>query len=214
MEIIIVKPSVVRFSHLSVLVTTFFKQMKTVFKVGMSVYDQVFYPNQKGTVKRIDNNEPDIDFPIEVEFKWEIESYTLKGSRSYAGALTLSTAPYTLQGFEQKAPVPTFEEVIKDARSKGDYYYLHGLEAPSEELAEATMALLKLLFRRDYYNEGWQPDWNNRQRDKFGIMVDKNMLCKESFQSNNKPLAFKSREILDRFFEEQRELLEIAKPLL
>lgn len=213
MEIIIVKPSVVRFSHLSVLVTTFFKQMKTVFKVGMSVYDQVFYPNQKGTVKRIDNNEPDIDFPIEVEFKGEIESYTLKGSRSYAGALTLSTAPYTLQGFEQKAPVPTFEEVIKDARSKGDYYYLHGLEAPSEELADATMALLKLLFLRDYYNKGWQPNYKNRET-KYTIYTWSGLLTDGETFDCNRILCFKTEEIRDKFLEEQRELLEKAKPLL
>ena len=129
--------------------------MKKVFKEEMKDYEQEFYPNQEGTVKRIDDNEPNINFPIEVEFKGVIESYTLKGSRSCVEGLTLSTAPYTLQGFEQKALVPTFEEALKEARSKGDYYYLHSLEVPNEELAEATVALLKLLFLRDYYNEGW-----------------------------------------------------------
>lgn len=192
--------------------------MKTVFKVGMKVYDQVLEPNKKGTIVEIKEGCL-IAFPVSVQFEncTDIRSYTLDGRYNRNGEQTLSTKPYKIvyEGFEQKAIAPTYEEVIKEARSKGDYYYLpDSLEAPSEELADATKALLKLLFLRDYYNEGWQPDWNNRQRDKFGIMVDKNMLCKESFQSNNKPLAFKSREIRDRFFEEQRELLEIAKPLL
>jgi len=192
--------------------------MKTIFKVGMEVYDQVFYPNQKGTVKRIDNNEPDIDFPIEVEFKGEIESYTLKGSRSYAGALTLSTAPYTLQGFEQKAPTPTYEEALKDARSKGDYYYLpDSLEAPSEELVDATIALLKLLFLRDYYNEGWQPDWCTDSWKYFILLRRVHPIVDfEIDYSAGIPhvLAFKTRVIAVKFLEEQRELLEIAKPLL
>ena len=192
--------------------------MKTIFKVGMEVYDQVFYPNQKGTVKRIDNNEPDIDFPIEVEFKGEIESYTLKGPRSYAGALTLSTAPYTLQGFEQKAPTPTYEEALKDARSKGDYYYLpDSLEAPSEELVDATIALLKLLFLRDYYNEGWQPDWCTDSWKYFILLRRVHPIVDfEIDYSAGIPhvIAFKTRVIAVKFLEEQRELLEIAKPLL
>nr|DAW05541.1 MAG TPA: hypothetical protein [Caudoviricetes sp.] len=196
--------------------------MKTVFKEGMEVYDNIFFPNSKGEVVRIDKH---IDCErVVVQFdclNYEL-SYTEKGrlTSTYNGATpTLSTKPYTLQGFEQKAPAPTYEEAVRWLEStegtnimndsvfltKGNYY---------TNLNKCTEALKKLVILRDYYNEGWQPDWNNRQRDKFGIMVDKNMLCKESFQSNNKPLAFKSREIRDRFFEEQRELLEIAKPLL
>ena len=192
--------------------------MKTIFKEGMKVYDSVFFPKSEGEVvkieKKIDCERVIVQFDC---LDYEL-SYTERGlltSTHSEATPTLSTSPYTFDGFEQKAPVPTYEEALKEAQRKGDYYYQpYHLEVPSKELAKATMALLKLLFLRDYYNEGWQPDWNNRQRDKFGIMVDKNMLCKESFQSNNKPLAFKSREILDRFFEEQRELLEIAKPLL
>ena len=206
-----------RFSHLSVLVTTFFKQMKTVFKVGMSVYDQVFYPNQKGTVKRIDNNEPDIDFPIEVEFKGEIESYTLKGSRSYAGALTLSTAPYTLQGFEQEAPVPTFEDAwgeaerIYEPKSEYDKEEFGGY--PSQDLANAAEALRRLLFLREYYNEGWQPNYKNKET-KYTIYTWSGLLTDGETFDCNRILCFKTEEIRDKFLEEQRELLEIAKPLL
>ena len=192
--------------------------MKTVFKVGMTVYDQVFYPNQKGAVKRIDNNEPDIDFPIEVEFKGEIESYTLKGSRSYAGALTLSTAPYTLQGFEQKESVPTFEEAVRwlgttegtnimnDSvfLTKGNYY---------TNLNECTEALKKLILLRDYYNEGWQPNYKNKET-KYTIYTWSGLLTDGETFDCNRILCFKTKEIRDMFFEEQKELLEIAKPLL
>ena len=195
--------------------------MKTVFKVGMKVYDQLFYPNKKGVVKRIYNDEPDIDFPIEVEFEEKIESYSLKGSCTYAGILTLSTKPYTLQGFEQKAPAPTYEEVIKEARSKGDYYYLpDSLEAPSEELVDATIALLKLLFLKDYYNEGWQPDWTDESYKEI-LCFETDFHNKKGFKyrfyaSKSQPrvLAFKNSEIRERFFKEQEELLEIARPLL
>lgn len=192
--------------------------MKTIFKVGMEVWDKTISPKRGKVIEVFTDYK--YDFPIKVEFENNVKvRYTTDGCfvKNKGTVPTLSTSDYSVEtkGFEQKAPAPTYEEVIKEARSKGDYYYLpDSLETPSEELVDATIALLKLLFLKDYYNEGWQPDWNNRQRDKFCIMVDKNRLCKESFQSNNKPLAFKSREILDRFFEEQRKLLEIAKPLL
>ena len=191
--------------------------MKTVFKVGMEVYDNIFFPNSKGEVVRIDKH---IDCErVIVQFDcldYEL-SYTEKGrlTSTYNGATpTLSTKPYTLQGFEQKAPVPTYEEVLKEARSKGDYYYLPDcLEVPSEELADATIALLKLLFLRDYYNEGWQPDWEDGN-DKFCIQTYKGELNPIEYSFTSRPLFFKTRKIRNNFIEEQRELLEIAKPLL
>ena len=192
--------------------------MKTVFKVGMEVYDNIFFPNSKGEVVRIDKH---IDCErVIVQFDcldYEL-SYTEKGrlTSTYNGATpTLSTKPYTLQGFEQKAPTPTYEEVIKEARSKGDYYYLpDSLEAPSEELVDATIALLKLLFLRDYYNEGWQPDWTDGDEYKYCIKNFGNELYTIDLDFSARVMTFKTPEIRDKFIEEQKELLEIAKPLL
>ena len=187
--------------------------MKTVFKKGMKVYDQLVFPDKEGKVISVVESD---DFPIKVHYKGlEINelSYTADGRYYTDIKPTLATKPYIFEGFEQKAPVPTFEEVIKEAHNKGNYYYLHGLEAPSEELAEATVALLKLLFLRDYYNEGWQPDWNN-SGFKQCIELEGKVVCGRDHAYSSRVLAFKSGEIRDKFLEEQRELLEIAKPLL
>lgn len=190
--------------------------MKTVFKVGMKVYDQVNFPGKEGVI--IDTNKNN-KLNLLVKFDSVNYLYTLKGIYlGCNGTPTLSTKPYEIefQGFEQKAHAPEFHEALQWLENNENYKTVFEDERtyPSKEIYKAFESLRKLIILRDYYNEGWQPDWNNRQRDKFGIMVDKNMLCKESFQSNNKPLVFKSREIRDRFFEEQRDLLEIAKPLL
>lgn len=199
--------------------------MKTIFRVGMEVYDQVNNPYKKGKVVDIKEDEfcrkmHSYDFPIEVQFEGneELDYYDLEGCPVWSSNPTLSTSHYTLQGFEQKVPTPTYEEVIKEARSKGDYYYLPDcLEAPSEELVDATIALLKLLFLRDYYNDGWQPDWSKKNKMHFCIRVRNNKITTNSdsdINEFNTVLVFRDYTIRDKFLKEQKELLEIAKPLL
>lgn len=189
--------------------------MKTVFKVGMEVYDQLFYPNQKGIIKKIHNNNPEIHFPIEVEFNGEIETYTLKGSCNYLDLITLSTSPYTLQGFEQKEPAPTYEEAWEEAERvyepKSEYDKEEYGGYPTQKLADASEALRRLLFLRDYYNEGWQP----KNSSYVYIITTRNReLVKDCLMGDFRVLYFRSQEISNRFLEEQKELLEIARPLL
>lgn len=198
--------------------------METVFKVGMEVYDQVNNPYKKGKVLDIKEDEfchkiHSYDYPIEVQFegKDDLSYYDLEGCPVWSYNPTLSTSPYTLQGFEQKAPVSTYEEALKEAHRKDEYYYLpNDLEAPSKELADAAVALLKLLFLRDYYNDGWKPDWKD---DTWKYVIFVKMGIYWEFIVDNKAsyyrvLHFKSRKIAEKFLEEQKELLEIAKPLL
>ena len=200
--------------------------MKTVFRVGMEVYDQVNIPNKKGKVLDIKEDEichkiHSYDYPIEVQFEGEddLSYYDLEGRPVWATNPTLSTSPYTLQGFEQKAPVPTFEEVwdeverIYEPKSEYDKDEYKGY--PSQKLADAAEALRILLFLRDYYNEGWEPNWDD---DTVKHIIE--TCCNDEFviepSSTNYPrvLSFKSKKIRNRFFEDQKELIEIAKPLL
>nr|DAK43359.1 MAG TPA: hypothetical protein [Caudoviricetes sp.] len=196
--------------------------MKTVFKVGMKVYDQFNSPDMEGVVVEVIDDECD-DYPIVVSFlnEYDIYYYTPEGRFKKSDIPTLSTKPYKIefQGFEQKAPAPTFEEIVRDK----NYIYLpENLVAPNKELADATKALLKLLFLRDYYNEGWQPDWCNQHQEKFCIInflgeIDLINYSKKSKFEENKfyhVLTFETEEIRDKFLEDQKELLEIAKPLL
>ena len=185
--------------------------MKAVFKVGMKVYDQVCFPDKEGVVVSIDEEWAKLNYPcLKVKFEDETQefSYTNKGCLcdNYYWIPTLSTSPYTLQGFEQKAPAPTYEEALVKAKTNFNGY-------PSYELAMAAEALQKLLFLRDYYNEGWQPDWTN-DKWKYFIEYYRDEFCINRSCGYSRVLAFKSKEIIDKFLEEQKELLEIAKPLL
>ena len=208
--------------------------MKTVFKKGMKVYDQLIFPDKEGIVLTTNYipekffDEDDFDenyvhpYPIEVEFGSETMLYTSDGDSGMCGLKTLSTKPYKveLQGFEQKAPVPTYEEAQQwmiDQKGKTSF-----IGSPNEidknfinySYYEAFEALKKLVILRDYYNEGWQPDWNNVNQKKYVIYLEKGSFVVREFTIMACVLTFESRKIALKFLEEQRELLEIAKPLL
>lgn len=189
--------------------------MKTIFKIGMEVYDQIVFPDVKGKV--VDINEYS-SHPVKVhreDGKGGDFSYTTDGRYYKNIEPTLSTKPYTLENFEQKkSSAPSYEEALERARDKGGYYYLSdNLAVPSEELADATIALLKLLFLRDYYNKGWQPNWKNDEWKYFIECYQGELNIDRTFR-NSRVLIFKSKEIRDKFLKEQKELLEIAKFLL
>ena len=195
--------------------------MKTVFKVGMEVYDQIVFPNEKGKVIEIRDYK---NYPVLVETESEnTYSYTLDGRVFFKQTPTLSISPYKLEGFRQ---APTFGEALKWLRDEyldesvtykidgekyfADYYYSKNAPYKSFE------ALRKLTILRDYYNNGFkQEDLGNiinaiiieRVDDEYQIVVRKHLTTRHV-------LFFKSEEIAFKFLEEQKELLEIAKPLL
>lgn len=82
-----------------------------------------------------------------------------------------------------------------------------------KELAEAYAVLPQLIRLRDEYNEGWKPDWEI-EYVKYYIKVYKNKWNLDYHSSAHCLLAFKTEETRDRFFEDHRDLIEIAKPFL
>lgn len=192
--------------------------METIFKEGMRVYDQLNFPDIEGEVSDVNSKEYK-GFPIKVWFSDTCTYYTEDGREELDTIPSLSTKPYIveLKGFEQKALVPTFEEVLincdkrypPNIRAEVDYKEIY----PTKELSDAAEAIRRLLFLRDYYNEGWQPNWKKND-PKYIIENCEFKLVKDTVFSISKVMAFKSEKVRDIFLEEQRELLEIAKPLL
>lgn len=204
--------------------------MKTVFKVGMKVYDQLIFPDKEGIVLTTNYipekffDEDDFDenyvhpYPIEVEFGSETMLYTSDGDSGMCGLKTLSTKPYKveLQGFEQKAHAPEFHEALQWLENNENYKTVFEDERtyPSKEIYKAFEALRKLIILRDYYNEGWQPDWKDEKEKKHVIFSEKGAFVIREFLFMSCVLTFKSREIALKFLEEQMKLLKVAKPLL
>lgn len=190
--------------------------MKTIFKIGMEVYDQIAFPNKKGVVTEIGEG---TFYPLVVRIEDFYLYYKLNGAFGSNVIPTLSTKPYKLemQGFEQKVNIPTFECVWDNKKEvyTSPYYDENYSGYPSEELADAAEALRKLLFLRDYYNEDWQPNWEESNEEmKFCIEIYKNDFYEMEYFTTFRVMAFKSKGIRNRFLKEQKELLEIAKPLL
>lgn len=199
--------------------------MKTVFKVGMEVYDQVFFPDTDGKIVEIHSKNDKIQLEVKFFSKYRLEPlcmqssvfYTEKGNMNSAWdrtceTPTLSTKPYKveLQGFEQKAPVPTFEEAeewIRKEYAKGNNHLM---------LKDTFEALRKLTILREYYNKGYNFEW--LKNEYYAVVVEKNEdtyeIAVRYIKNSQRLLFFKSREIAEKFLEEQIELLEAAKPLL
>lgn len=85
---------------------------------------------------------------------------------------------------------------------------------PNREEAEACVALAQLCQLRDRYNDGWKPDWEDEVEVKFNIFYSRDRIIKSTCYMSNSVLAFKTEELRDKFLENFRGLIEIAKPLL
>lgn len=196
--------------------------MKTVFKKGMKVYDSVLFPDSEGKVvdveERIDCVRVIVQFDC-LDYEIPYTEQGIRASTRKESTPTLSTKPYTLQGFEQKAPAPEFYEALNWLDNNENYQtvFIDERTYPSKEIYNAFEALRKLIVLRDYYNKGWQPDWSKKSTMHFTIRVRNNKITTDSnsdINEFNTVLVFRDYTIRDKFLEEQRELLEIAKPLL
>lgn len=84
---------------------------------------------------------------------------------------------------------------------------------PTKELAEASLALAQLLQLRDVYNDGWVADWNDLN-NKYCLQIIRNKIVTCEWTITQRVINFKTAELRDEFFENFKDLLTIAKPLL
>ena len=84
---------------------------------------------------------------------------------------------------------------------------------PTKEEVEACLALSQLCQWRDKYNEGWKANWTDYSI-KYCIVIMGSSISKQATIHTQYVLNFKTGEILDKFREDFRDLIEIAKPLL
>ena len=87
---------------------------------------------------------------------------------------------------------------------------------PSREAAEAHLAYMKLHQLRDYYRQGWKPNWCNRDSSKYSISFCGN--CNDYIISpcyhSRHFLAFQSYEIAEKFLKNFKSFIVQAGDLV
>ena len=84
---------------------------------------------------------------------------------------------------------------------------------PNEKSAEAHLALSKLEQLRDCYRDGWEPDWSDDEK-KFIIYYFKNEIEKRNSFNVPRFLSFQTMELRDKFLDNFKDLIKIAKDFI
>lgn len=97
----------------------------------------------------------------------------------------------------------TWEEYLKILQKEDNTEYNLALVAHQSETAQAYM---KLRYLRDYYRQGWEPDWSDFEQTKYCIVENDGLevsecYCKREF------LAFQTQEIAEQFLENFRDII-------
>lgn len=129
--------------------------------------------------------------------------------------------PKTWEEFCKIHSVRKEEYWISDASNIGTINIIRNRDSvndknllPNKKLAEAMLALCQLIQLRDCYNGNWKPDYQNTTESKYCITVLIGKVSTSCFGGTQKVLAFKTKKLRDQFFENFKDLIEIAKPLL
>lgn len=84
---------------------------------------------------------------------------------------------------------------------------------PSKRIAEKIRALCQLYIIAEYYNEGWEPDWDDADQQKylaFWSNFKKRITTTGIYQLSISFPVFKSAEILKAAYEANRVIFETA----
>ena len=84
---------------------------------------------------------------------------------------------------------------------------------PTREAAEAHLALMQLHQLRDYYRQGWKPDWFQIEAEYSIIQVGYELTINPSVNFNSF-LSFQTEEIAEEFLNNFRDLIEQAGDLI
>lgn len=84
---------------------------------------------------------------------------------------------------------------------------------PTKEAAEAHLALMQLHQLRDCYRQGWKPDWNDYNQEKYILEFKETSPVSESYTSPYF-LAFQSKEITEKFKANFIDLIKQAGDLI
>lgn len=137
--------------------------------------------------------------------------------------------------FENIGLPKTWKEFCKQSEvNEGEYYinsqssvvkifaynYPHRRETidrnilPNKKAAEQHLALMQLHQLRDCYRQGWVPNWNNEDEERYSILHDTIHYIITDTTIASKFLTFQSVKIAREFLDNFRDLIEQAGDLI
>ena len=85
---------------------------------------------------------------------------------------------------------------------------------PNRQAAEAHLAFMKLHQLRDYYRQGWKPDWDDRNEERYSIIHYNTGQYVVTNTVLSCFLMFQSTETAELFLDNFRDLIEEAGDLI
>ena len=82
---------------------------------------------------------------------------------------------------------------------------------PNKKYAEGILALCQLTQLRDCYRQGWVPDWSNCEDIKYSIVLQYTKIISIGKWNVQSFLSFQTSEICDKFLNNFKDLIELAK---
>ena len=82
---------------------------------------------------------------------------------------------------------------------------------PNKKYAEGILALCQLTQLRDCYRQGWKPDWSNCDEIKYSILLQYAKISSIERWNVQSFLSFQTSEICDKFLNNFKDLIELAK---
>ena len=152
----------------------------------------------------------DIDVILHVRYSTTEERQTLfdKIEEKEHKKWNAETKKFTLQAYKEEELKDNFPKTWEEFIT----LFLH--ESISEKSAKAHYALMQLEQLRNYYRDGWLPDWENDEH-KYVIYNCKNkIIFNTDIDGTSHFLSFPTMELCEKFYNNFKELIEIAKDLI
>ena len=115
---------------------------------------------------------------------------------------------------EEECYINIDAEIEKAVLSRNRLIYGDSNVLPNKQAAEAHLALIKLHQLRDCYRQGWVPNWNNEDEERYSILHDTIHYIITDTTIASKFLTFQSEEIAKEFLDNFRDLIEQAGDLI
>ena len=128
--------------------------------------------------------------------------------------------PETWEEFCKLYPIKAEVFICSDSQliyrngGRSRHYSIDKNVLPSLESAEAHLASMQLHQLRDCYRQGWVPDWDSEETEKYNIEFSSNKYFVFKHYTSRRFLSFQSQEIAEKFLDNFKYLIEQAGDLI